>query len=233
MAVYIRKKKCLTEDDVQPVPQDNQADSKKLQNTQEVDRFNQDIVKCQKAINTAEQRYQEEKKRQNNNINQLQQKITDLGGTAITPIGKNESSTIKFRLSKKLFEAVQRGKIEEFVDVTKAVFESLPDISYAMNDKECINFAKKIVRFLNEQNLNDNENHWNELKDYIEETLTNINISLSKREINQLIDAFDSELRVRSLFSWIFGNDKDKDEEILDNDILDNNLDDKNLSYFA
>lgn len=233
MAVYIRKKKCLTEDDVQPVPQDNQADSKKLQNTQEVDRLNQDIVKCQKAINTAEQRYQEEKKRQNNNINQLQQKITNLGGTAITPIGKNESSTIKFRLSKKLFEAIQRGKIEEFADVTKAGFESLPDISYVMNDKGCINFAKKIVRFLNEQNWNDNENHWNELKDYIEETLTNINISLSKREINQLIDAFDSELRVRSLFSWIFGNDKDEDEEFLDNDILDNNLDDKNLSYFA
>ena len=92
MAVYIRRSKKLTEDDQQQQQQVNHGPvSNASVIAKEIEKCNQDIIKCQNAINIAEQRYQEEKKKQNNNISQLQQRIAELGGTAIEPATSNES----------------------------------------------------------------------------------------------------------------------------------------------
>ena len=114
MAVYIRRSKKLTEDDQQQQQQVNHGPvSNASVIAKEIEKCNQDIIKCQNAINIAEQRYQEEKKKQNNNISQLQQRIAELGGTAIEPAASNESVKVSFRFSKKLYEAVQNGKTDE------------------------------------------------------------------------------------------------------------------------
>ena len=103
MSIYLRRTKKLTEDDAQNQPQ--QVNHETTSNTQAsaaaqaVEKYNQDIIKCQNAINVAEQKYQEEKKRQNNNILQLQQKVTELGGTPIEPATKNESVRVSIRFS--------------------------------------------------------------------------------------------------------------------------------------
>lgn len=208
MAVYIRRSKKLTEDDQ---PQQQQVNPGPVSNAsvvaKEIEKCNQDIIKCQNAINIAEQRYQEEKKKQNNNISQLQQRIAELGGTAIEPATRNESVKVSFRFSKKLYEAVQNGKTDELADAVAQTFNSLPNLSYFMDEKGCYTLAKRLLSFLNEQSWNDGNSHWNEVIEFLTNTLTKANISLSSREMRQFIDEFGNELKKRTMFSWIFGRD--------------------------
>ena len=209
MAVYIRRSKKLTEDDQQQ--QQQQVNHGPVSNAsavaKEVEKYNQDIIKCQNAINIAEQRYQEEKKKQNNNISQLQQRIAELGGTAIEPATSNESVKVSFRFSKKLYEAVQNGKTDELADAVAQTFNSLPNLSYFMDAKGCYTLAKRLLSFLNEQSWNDGNSHWDEVAEFLTNTLTKANISLSSREMRQFIGEFGNELKKRTMFSWIFGRD--------------------------
>lgn len=210
MAVYIRRSKKLTEDDQQQ-QQQQQANHGPASNAsvvaKEIEKCNQDIVKSQNAINVAEQRYHEEKEKQNNNIVQLQQRVADLGGTAIEPATKNESVKVSFRFSKKLYEAVQNGKTDELADAVAQTFNSLPNLSYFMDAKGCYTLAKRLLSFLNEQSWNDGNSHWDEVAEFLTNTLTKANISLSSREMRQFIGEFGNELKKRTMFSWIFGRD--------------------------
>ena len=209
MAVYIRRSKKLTEDDQQQ--QQQQVNNGPVSNasavSKEVEKYNQDIIKCQNAINVAEQRYHEEKDKQNNIISQLQQRVADLGGTAIEPATKNESVRVSFRFSKKLYEAVQNGKTDELADAVAQTFNSLPNLSYFMDAKGCYTLAKRLLSFLNEQSWNDGNSHWDEVAEFLTNTLTKANISLSSREMRQFIGEFGNELKKRTMFSWIFGRD--------------------------
>ena len=209
MAVYIRRSKKLTEDDQQQ--QQQQVNHGPVSNAsavaKEVEKYNQDIIKCQNAINVAEQRYHEEKDKQNNIISQLQQRVAELGGTAIEPATKNESVRVSFRFSKKLYEAVQNGKTDELADAVAQTFNSLPNLSYFMDEKGCYTLAKRLLSFLNEQSWNDGNSHWDEVTEFLTNTLTKANISLSSREMRQFIDEFGNELKRRTMFSWIFGRD--------------------------
>ena len=209
MAVYIRRSKKLTEDDQQQ--QQQQVNNGPVSNasavSKEVEKYNQDIIKCQNAINIAEQRYHEEKDKQNNIISQLQQRVAELGGTAIEPATKNESVRVSFRFSKKLYEAVQNGKTDELADAVAQTFNSLPNLSYFMDEKGCYTLAKRLLSFLNEQSWNDGNSHWDEVTEFLTNTLTKANISLSSREMRQFIDEFGNELKRRTMFSWIFGRD--------------------------
>ena len=208
MAVYIRRSKKLTEDDQQQQQQVNHGPASNASViAKEIEKCNQDIIKCQNAINIAEQRYQEEKKKQNNNISQLQQRIAELGGTAIEPATSNESVKVSFRFSKKLYEAVQNGKTDELADAVAQTFNSLPNLSYFMDEKGCYTLAKRLLSFLNEQSWNDGNSHWDEVTEFLTNTLTKANISLSSREMRQFIDEFGNELKRRTMFSWIFGRD--------------------------
>ena len=208
MAVYIRRSKKLTEDDQQ---QQQQVNNRPVSNasavSKEVEKYNQDIIKCQNAINVAEQRYHEEKDKQNNIISQLQQRVAELGGTAIEPATKNESLRVSFRFSKKLYEAVQNGKTDELADAVAQTFNSLPNLSYFMDAKGCYTLAKRLLSFLNEQSWNDGNSHWDEVAEFLTNTLTKANISLSSREMRQFIGEFGNELKKRTMFSWIFGRD--------------------------
>ena len=209
MAVYIRRSKKLTEDDQQQ--QQQQVNHGPVSNasavSKEVEKYNQDIIKCQNAINVAEQRYHEEKDKQNNIISQLQQRVAELGGTAIESATKNESVRVSFRFSKKLYEAVQNGKTDELADAVAQTFNSLPNLSYFMDAKGCYTLAKRLLSFLNEQSWNDGNSHWDEVAEFLTNTLTKANISLSSREMRQFIDEFGNELKRRTMFSWIFGRD--------------------------
>lgn len=209
MAVYIRRSKKLTEDDQQQ--QQQQVNHGPVSNAsavaKEVEKYNQDIIKCQNAINVAEQRYHEEKDKQNNIISQLQQRVAELGGTAIESAAKNESVRVSFRFSKKLYEAVQNGKTDELADAVAQTFNSLPNLSYFMDEKGCYTLAKRLLSFLNEQSWNDGNSHWDEVTEFLTNTLTKANISLSSREMRQFIGEFGNELKRRTMFSWIFGRD--------------------------
>ena len=208
MAVYIRRSKKLTEDDQQQQQQVNHGPASNASAVaKEIEKYNQDIVKCQNAINVAEQRYHEEKDKQNNIISQLQQRVADLGGTAIEPATKNESVRVSFRFSKKLYEAVQNGKTDELADAVAQTFNSLPNLSYFMDAKGCYTLAKRLLSFLNEQSWNDGNSHWDEVAEFLTNTLTKANISLSSREMRQFIGEFGNELKKRTMFSWIFGRD--------------------------
>ena len=122
-----------------------------------------------------------------------------------TPSTKNESVRVSTRFSKKLFEAVQLGKADELADAVAETFNQLPNISYYMDDKGCMTLAKRMLTFLNDQSWNDGENHWDEVADFLNTTLSKANISLSSREMNEFISKFAEVLSTRTMFSWIFG----------------------------
>ena len=208
MSVYLRKRRTLTEEDTQNQQTTNTQTTKITNNigaSQKVQEYNEEIVKCQNAINIAEQRYQEEKKKQNANILQLQQKIVQLSGTPVEVAVHNESTNVNFSLSKKLYESVQLGKTDELAAAVGETFNNLPELSYYMDEKGCVTLAKRMLTFLNDQSWNDGENHWNEVSEFLTNTLSKANISLSSREMGEFISTFAEVLKTKSMFSWIFG----------------------------
>lgn len=210
MSVYLRKTKKLTEDDAQQQPQQTTVQGNAqvaAAAAQEIEKCNQDIVTCQNEINAAEQRYQDEKRKQNNKIVQLQKRIADLGGTAIAPATSNESVKVSVKVSKKLFEAVQLGKTDELSAAAAETFAALPQLSYYMDEKGCTTLAKRMLTFLNDQSWNDGENHWPEVVEFLKNTLSKANISLSTRETDEFINKFAEILKTKTMFSWIFGRE--------------------------
>ena len=206
MSVLVRRNRKLTEDDEQQTQQTQQPSSNASVVAAEIEKCNQDIIKCQNAINIAEQRYQEEKKKQNDNIVQLQQRIAELGGNAVEPATNNESNKIKFNFSKKLYEAVvPNGKTDELAAAAQEAFNNLPNISYYMDDKGCLTLAKRMLSFLNDNLWNDGENHWDDVAEFLVNTLSKANISLSSREMGEFISEFGNVLKTKTMFSWIFG----------------------------
>ena len=206
MAIYLRKNKKLTEDDAnQQQVQTASSQGANVAAAAEIEKCNLDIVKCQNAINNAEKKYQEEKTRQNNNIAQLQKRIAELGGTALSQETVNDSLKQGFRLSKKLFEAVQTGRTDELIRIIETSFYKLPSISFVMDKKQCVTLAKRLLSFLNDQVWNDGESHWDEVEDFLLNVLRKANVSFSSRETSQFTEMLSQELQKSTMFSWIFG----------------------------
>lgn len=205
MSIYLRRKQTpcgqkLTEDDQTQDQQQSQIAAAEA----EINRLNQDIVACKNAINMAEQRYQDEKKKQNNIILQKAQRIAELGGKAISIDTKNES--IKFKVHKRLNELEQTGKTTELANAIKKTFIELPELSYEMDDMLIFGFARKITAYLNLQKWDGLENHWQDLEDFLRDTIDSMHISLSTKDVDEFILKLHDILETIPMFDWIFGN---------------------------
>ena len=161
-----------------------------------------DIANLTAAIDKKEKEFNDFKSNQLNKINLLRKQAAEAG----IDLSGNASESKTYRFSKKLYEAMNTNKADELAAAVKVTFDRLDNLSFYLNDKGCLTFARRLLAWINEQGWNDGLNHWEEVEEKIRLLFTNGTVSMSRREISEFIDTFKEVLINNTVFAWIFGN---------------------------
>ena len=161
-----------------------------------------DIANLTAAIDKKEKEFNDFKSNQLNKINLLRKQAAEAG----IDLSGNASESKTYRFSKKLYEAMNTNKADELAAAFKVTFDILDTLSFYLDDKGCLTFARRLLAWINEQGWNDGLNHWEEVEEKIRLLFTNGTVSMSRREISEFIDTFKEVLISNTVFAWIFGN---------------------------
>ena len=180
-----------------------QAQSAKVQQANALKiKLANDIATLTASINKKEKEFNDFKANQLNKINLLRKQAADAG----IDLSGNASEGKKYRFSKKLYEAMNTNKADELAAAFKVTFDRLDTLSFYLDDKGCLTFARRLLAWINEQGWNDGLNHWEEVEEKIRLLFTNGTVSMSRREISEFIETFKEVLINNTVFAWIFGN---------------------------
>ena len=180
-----------------------QAQSAKVQQANALKiKLANDIATLTASINKKEKEFNDFKANQLNKINLLRKQAADAG----IDLSGNASEGKKYRFSKKLYEAMNTNKADELAAAFKVTFDRLDTLSFYLDDKGCLTFAKRLLAWINEQGWNDGLNHWEEVEEKLRLLFTNGTVSMSRREISEFIETFKEVLINNTVFAWIFGN---------------------------
>ena len=198
----------LVEED-QPVQQQQQSSPEAVKAAQQAQSANalkiklaNDIATLTASIDKKEKEFNDFKANQLNKINLLRKQAAEAG----IDLSGNASESKTYRFSKKLYEAMNTNKADELAAAFKVTFDRLDTLSFYLDDKGCLTFARRLLAWINEQGWNDGLNHWEEVEEKIRLLFTNGTVSMSRREISEFIDAFKEVLINNTVFAWIFGN---------------------------
>lgn len=161
-----------------------------------------DIATLTASIDKKEKEFNDFKANQLNKINLLRKQAADAG----IDLSGNASEGKKYRFSKKLYEAMNTNKADELAAAFKVTFDRLDTLSFYLDDKGCLTFARRLLAWINEQGWNDGLNHWEEVEEKMRLLFTNGTVSMSRREISEFIETFKEVLINNTVFAWIFGN---------------------------
>jgi hypothetical protein len=161
-----------------------------------------DIATLTASIDKKEKEFNDFKANQLNKINLLRKQAAEAG----IDLSGNASESKTYRFSKKLYEAMNTNKADELAAAFKVTFDRLDTLSFYLDDKGCLTFARRLLAWINEQGWNDGLNHWEEVEEKIRLLFTNGTVSMSRREISEFIDTFKEVLINNTVFAWIFGN---------------------------
>lgn len=174
-----------------------------IQKQTKVAQLQKEIVELQGRLNLLKRTYDQNVYNLRQQIDLRNKQITTLGGI---PVGNTISEGfVSYIKSKKLFESAQLSKADELCAAISAANDSLETLSYHIDSKSAMSFARKLLVFINEKYWNDGENHWDELEDYFRTIIIKSNISFSRRELNQFLESFENILRKNTAYGWIFG----------------------------
>lgn len=180
-----------------------QAQSAKVQQANALKiKLANDIATLTASINKKEKEFNDFKANQLNKINLLRKQAADAG----IDLSGNASEGKKYRFSKKLYEAMNTNKADELAAAFKVTFDRLDTLSFYLDDKGCLTFARRLLAWINEQGWNDGLNHWEEVEEKLRLLFTNGTVSMSRREISEFIETFKEVLINNTVFAWIFGN---------------------------
>ena len=196
----------LFEED-QPAPQQGSPEAAKAAHQAQSDnalkiKLANDIATLTASIDAKEKEFNDFKANQLNKINLLRKQAADAG----IDLSGNASEGKKYRFSKKLYEAMNTNKADELAAAFKVTFDRLDTLSFYLDDKGCLTFAKRLLAWINEQDWNDGFNHWEEVEEKLRLMFTNGTVSMSRREISEFIETFKEVLINNTVFAWIFGN---------------------------
>lgn len=198
----------LVEED-QPVQQQQQSSPEAVKAAQQAQSANalkiklaNDIATLTASIDKKEKEFNDFKANQLNKINLLRKQAAEAG----IDLSGNVSESKTYRFSKKLYEAMNTNKADELAAAFKVTFDRLDTLSFYLDDKGCLTFARRLLAWINEQGWNDGLNHWEEVEEKIRLLFTNGTVSMSRREISEFIDTFKEVLINNTVFAWIFGN---------------------------
>ena len=180
-----------------------QAQSAKVQQANALKiKLANDIATLTASIDKKEKEFNDFKANQLNKINLLRKQAADAG----IDLSGNASEGKKYRFSKKLYEAMNTNKADELAAAFKVTFDRLNTLSFYLDDKGCLTFARRLLAWINEQGWNDGLNHWEEVEEKMRLLFTNGTVSMSRREISEFIETFKEVLINNTVFAWIFGN---------------------------
>ena len=180
-----------------------QAQSAKVQQANALKiKLANDIATLTASINKKEKEFNDFKANQLNKINLLRKQAADAG----IDLSGNASEGKKYRFSKKLYEAMNTNKADELAAAFKVTFDRLDTLSFYLDDKGCLTFARRLLAWINEQGWNDGLNHWEEVEEKLRLLFTNGTVSMSRREMSEFIETFKEVLINNTVFAWIFGN---------------------------
>lgn len=180
-----------------------QAQSAKVQQANALKiKLANDIATLTASIDKKEKEFNDFKANQLNKINLLRKQAADAG----IDLSGNASEGKKYRFSKKLYEAMNTNKADELAAAFKVTFDRLDTLSFYLDDKGCLTFARRLLAWINEQGWNDGLNHWEEVEEKMRLLFTNGTVSMSRREISEFIETFKEVLINNTVFAWIFGN---------------------------
>ena len=196
----------LFEED-QPAPQQGSPEAAKAAHQAQSDnalkiKLANDIATLTASIDAKEKEFNDFKANQLNKINLLRKQAAEAG----IDLSGNASESKTYRFSKKLYEAMNTNKADELAAAVKVTFDRLDNLSFYLNDKGCLTFARRLLAWINEQGWNDGLNHWEEVEEKIRLLFTNGTVSMSRREISEFIETFKEILINNTVFAWIFGN---------------------------
>ena len=196
----------LFEED-QPAPQQGSPEAAKAAHQAQSDnalkiKLANDIATLTASIDAKEKEFNDFKANQLNKINLLRKQAAEAG----IDLSGNASESKTYRFSKKLYEAMNTNKADELAAAFKVTFDRLDTLSFYLDDKGCLTFARRLLAWINEQGWNDGLNHWEEVEEKIRLLFTNGTVSMSRREISEFIDTFKEVLINNTVFAWIFGN---------------------------
>ena len=196
----------LFEED-QPAPQQGSPEAAKAAHQAQSDnalkiKLANDIATLTASIDAKEKEFNDFKANQLNKINLLRKQAAEAG----IDLSGNASESKTYRFSKKLYEAMNTNKADELAAAFKVTFDRLDNLSFYLNDKGCLTFARRLLAWINEQGWNDGLNHWEEVEKKIRLLFTNGTVSMSRREISEFIETFKEILINNTVFAWIFGN---------------------------
>ena len=196
----------LFEED-QPAPQQGSPEAAKSAHHAQSDnalkiKLANDIATLTASIDAKEKEFNDFKANQLNKINLLRKQAAEAG----IDLSGNASESKTYRFSKKLYEAMNTNKADELAAAVKVTFDRLDNLSFYLNDKGCLTFARRLLAWINEQGWNDGLNHWEEVEEKIRLLFTNGTVSMSRREISEFIETFKEILINNTVFAWIFGN---------------------------
>ena len=196
----------LFEED-QPAPQQGSPEAAKAAHQAQSDnalkiKLANDIATLTASIDAKEKEFNDFKANQLNKINLLRKQAADAG----IDLSGNASEGKKYRFSKKLYEAMNTNKADELAAAFKVTFDRLDTLSFYLDDKGCLTFARRLLAWINEQGWNDGLNHWEEVEEKLRLLFTNGTVSMSRREISEFIETFKEVLINNTVFAWIFGN---------------------------
>ena len=191
----------------QQVQQQSSPEAKQAVNKEQSDnalriKLANDIAALTASIDNKEKEFNDFKANQISKINLLRKQAADAG----IDLSGNASENKKYRFSKKLYEAMNTNKADELAAAFKVTFDRLDTLSFYLDDKGCLTFARRLLAWINEQGWNDGLNHWEEVEEKIRFLFTNGTVSMSRREISEFIDTFKEVLINNTVFAWIFGN---------------------------
>ena len=180
-----------------------QAQSAKVQQANALKiKLANDIATLTASINKKEKEFNDFKANQLNKINLLRKQAAEAG----IDLSGNASESKTYRFSKKLYEAMNTNKADELAAAFKVTFDRLDTLSFYLDDKGCLTFARRLLAWINEQGWNDGLNHWEEVEEKLRLLFTNGTVSMSRREISEFIETFKEVLINNTVFAWIFGN---------------------------
>ena len=180
-----------------------QAQSAKVQQANALKiKLANDIATLTASINKKEKEFNDFKANQLNKINLLRKQAAEAG----IDLSGNVSESKTYRFSKKLYEAMNTNKADELAAAFKVTFDRLDTLSFYLDDKGCLTFARRLLAWINEQGWNDGLNHWEEVEEKMRLLFTNGTVSMSRREISEFIETFKEVLINNTVFAWIFGN---------------------------
>ena len=199
MTVFIKHRNKKIEEEVTSSDSTAAVAAQDAQKDAQLQDLNMQIVGKLEQKRSAQTEYENKMRVFDQQINQLKQKIAQLGGDV-----KTDESSKGF--GKKLYESIL-NKTDEMFAMISLVFDSMEDISYRPDSTRCRTFAKNIVAYLNRIELNGSEKE-RDFMDFLMNLLNKSQVSLSNKEKDTFIKKLMDNMKESVLFSWVFENEK-------------------------